>query len=833
MAQVTRSPNALLNPAPLLKLLGIHFESDALPQLLHCPRCQRGTLQLLRDPVAGGGWFRCRRCDRAGDLLSLAEWVWDTDLPTAWQRLVAHGLLPGDSGHLMAAYLRDHREPAARLQECWEKAQKWLQSGDARVGKTLSAIGYQFEGWRDSSRGLIGALPRERVEAAFFPATMNLEEQERRQRYNPSAQRLFSGKGWKDVLVAPFYDLPGRVSALLCMGRQGRETDFVFRTANRGHSHDPMAEAGLHFAPGALERAAAFGQGVLAIGDVRTSLRFQFKFRRDSDFSPRIVTWIDTAGYPEWSTTGRRARTQAAWQMLSGMDLVFWMPRWSVLVLRQAIETGGKITSRGPVRFDDASMSQYLWRFPLEIREEELLKAGVPWPEFLNRHFVRRPDTELAQLLVDLQAEGIAPSVLLRAVGRQLRDRIEQILDRQERSRSIVLGRQTIVEREGQWWTLATRKNPSELVSSSAFRIDRMGLHPHTGTPVVQGRVFSTGRKLPFQSRLQDLERNGPEWLRGQLLSAGEPAPEVGTVSGKQLVRIATAFSPPLGGHPVAEFGWDENRETLTLPAFRVRCGGDIAPVEWALTDPESAGIELPYPRPWQRAELESFAEECSRATDLWPLVTWCLTQTLAPAWQQPIQGLACVGNEQLIQRVLAACGARTVTLRKATDLQRLQREEERLEGPVLVLEGTGLTRSQQRQSSRLPQSGCPIARACSAELAYELDLTGGWEVCASAAACGSLSESFLEGLRHLASTFLSHVISRNLRQLREAEKGPEFGERVRGQIQAYLKAQARELGLDTSASRNLVPRQLRPSPRERLIRLLRHSQGCPVTWAK
>lgn len=51
---------------------------------------------------------------------------------------------------------------------------------------------------------------------------------------------VFRGKEWGDVLMVPFYDLPGRISCLLCVGRQGDpEQDYVIKRANRGGRGTP------------------------------------------------------------------------------------------------------------------------------------------------------------------------------------------------------------------------------------------------------------------------------------------------------------------------------------------------------------------------------------------------------------------------------------------------------------------------------------------------------------------------------------------------------------------------------------------------------------------
>ena len=258
MSCPTRSLNARVPHRQLLDLLGCTVRTHSLPQLMVCPVCGKGGMLVYHDHIDHGAWYNCRVCNRYGDLLELAARTWKLELPQAIVRLAGQGFdLPADK-EAIQRYQREHVHYRQRLEKLWDAAQQGLIHHSHALMRVMDRLGLHWlesvTRWHAGPGKLVGGLPKTDIEKCFAPTVMN-NAAARHQKYNPSANAVFKGKSWGDVLVVPFYDLPGRISCLLCVGREGDPaSDFVIKRTNRGcrgnqHVQEPF-EAGLGFHPG-------------------------------------------------------------------------------------------------------------------------------------------------------------------------------------------------------------------------------------------------------------------------------------------------------------------------------------------------------------------------------------------------------------------------------------------------------------------------------------------------------------------------------------------------------------------------------------------------------
>ncbi len=214
------------------RVIGIPYFGPVVPARSRCPSCKHGVLHIYQDPANTGYWSYCEGCQKAGDLVELAASAWGLQPDAALVRLHDLGFpIPEEAitPARLENYLVYHIQYRSRMAALWKGAQKHLiRYPTGRICLLRDRLRLQEasgpEAWREGPGHLLGSLPTAAVEKCFCPKAAGTggQKPERAYNCNPSARRVFKGKGWDDVLVIPFYDLPERFSGFLFVGRDAK-----------------------------------------------------------------------------------------------------------------------------------------------------------------------------------------------------------------------------------------------------------------------------------------------------------------------------------------------------------------------------------------------------------------------------------------------------------------------------------------------------------------------------------------------------------------------------------------------------------------------------------
>jgi hypothetical protein len=358
MSNPPRSLNAMIDSFRLLEHLGQPTSPRALPCPAVCPLCRLGTVKLFDDHASGGQWFHCGDCGRLGDMIELAAAVWGLSTRSTILKLRSLGLDLPEEAEASRRYVEAHLAPRRRAHALWNlSGQRWkkLDFGLHHLTDKLRLYSDVSLSRRPEGPGqLFGGVHKSDVERCFAPRAMQHAERRNRQN-NPSAHAVFRGKGWDEVLTIPYYDLPGRICAFMLVGRDGDpEKDTVFKVINlgfRGNQHAPAVfEAGLSMHPRTLEAADRLGRIVIAHHNPLVTLPLQVRYFAQSLLPLPLVAWHDSIRDRPSGGEPNRVRTYHAWQLLGNRRLVFWMPKFRLETLRQAIEQDAYISTAGPQR---------------------------------------------------------------------------------------------------------------------------------------------------------------------------------------------------------------------------------------------------------------------------------------------------------------------------------------------------------------------------------------------------------------------------------------------------------------------------------------------------
>jgi hypothetical protein len=531
---------------PYAQIVGMTYPGPVLPAQTLCPFCHKNRLSIYTDVSAKGYWHYCHDCFHSGDLIELAAGVWGMEPATALIRLHKCGL-PMPAAILepaqLESYLAYHVQYRSRMRQLWETARHYLANFQS---DTIARLRQRFrlltsisvERWVKESGQLIGFLPTMMVENCFCPEPSGTGGQNPQRRYhcNPSAQRVFQGRGWDDVLMVPYYDLPERFSGFFFVGRDGEQSrgDFVFRPLRHGFVHDALREAGIAWLPTILRQAN--GQNFVAVADPFLALRLQI---RNSQISMRLLPLLAWYDGPEARTTA------AAWHILEGRKVVFWGWRLDHKLLHQAIQAEGWIALIGPAEVTPKTIDHYLRdQAPFHLIRK-VLKHGKPLRQAVREWINDNPDGVVEDLFLRLVPYGHRIDSLAAELGRP--ERLIQLFDRPGLQREARVGKVSIIEQAGCWYCGPSRRRRElVLISDVILRLDSACVK--NGQRVYSGRILYHGEETAFaDAPATTMEtKKVISWLRQVLLANGKGVPRYdGHHFGITLFEVALCFQQP------------------------------------------------------------------------------------------------------------------------------------------------------------------------------------------------------------------------------------------------------------------------------------------------
>ena len=464
--------NARISWLHLLGHLDVDCLSTALPTKTYCPLCDEEGLQIFMDWGLNGQWFHCLSCHNHGDMIELAAKTWKLSILAAVRKLAREGFdLPTDKAAIQC-YVERYVKGRQRMAALWRHSRR----GTIHSSTTLRGLVHELRlhceaptsRWGSGFGQLVGAIGKLEVEKAFYPGSVAARQVSRRKHHdghagNPSMYRIFKGRGWDDVLVVPFYDLPGKICSFLFIGRDGNpKEDFVFKRINYHNTKAyKVTEAGLAFHPDALATAdTEWKRTVFAFRDPVLALQLQARHFEGSTRPLPLVVWYESrVGSPDFPD-----RTRHAWEMLEGRQTVFWMPKVDVALLCQAAMVDGLISVAGPERRTSAKLKRYTWKFPPANLLEHIRRQAKPWHRVLSDMVDVLPDAVVEELFVKFKDTGEHVLRLVQKCRPASQVKLRKIFTDQDTLITISYNRHTILERRDGWYLTGPKYNRNELV---------------------------------------------------------------------------------------------------------------------------------------------------------------------------------------------------------------------------------------------------------------------------------------------------------------------------------------------------------------------------------
>ncbi len=733
ISSVSKGLTSKLQWQQVLHCLGVTSLPAALPAVAACPVCKGVRLHIFADALCGGQYHNCPDCRSSGDMLSLAAAAWKLSPQAAILKLQAEGcgLGPGDvSPQLLQAYLLHGEVRRQKLVQFTESIAVQLFRTET-AGELLARHGLRAASkskWLTEGRSrLLGHTSLQ--DAAKSLAGVPLLA---RAGLTTTSGRVLPHSLGRHALVATYYDRPQRPCAFQAWGEQQEQAFLPLYPGREGG----LSEAGLAGHHAAFQTGGTVYMFEEALDAIRAQMRHLYTYSRPLP----LLSW-------QYTDT---ARTDAAWDWLAGDKLCFWSgtPASSRLWW-QLLRTDGWVYA---TESTSHIFSQHTPRDAIRLIE----KRAVPWPIAMERFAERWDDSQLEELLLQLQAAGAELQPLFDRCHDRLSDRAARLLETVRRHTTATVNGK-VVEQHADGWYHKSRTG-MELICGAVLRVKEVITYPD-GRHELSGEVCYEGRRWPFVAPQDAMQTNAAGWLSQFLLEHRAGLVRIHPDWKNQLLFLATAFCKPVVRSGYDRVGWRAVSREMVLPQFVLQSSsGQISRARLRGDLHELPGSSLSPPQPLLPHVLSPLTDPKPRNRLLWNLWVRMMYNVTAPIFGQPTLGIALPGEHvyRIARAVAAGIGCRLAGASRP--LREILEEERSHNWPIF------LTAEEFRPEGICELAAAPGSRNCLTRVtkaqAMVLELNGGWTANYSRPEANSvLGVELASAVQMLSGCFLQHLV--------------------------------------------------------------------------
>ncbi len=584
---------------------------------MNCPLC-RSVDQLLvsLDTSLGGEWAYCRECKFAGDMIALASATWKLGILQTLQRLAAMvDGFPVDPVVFDSYIVRRH-DRLARIRDFWQGCQVChmkAENADLRaLQKKFNSHNAAYDDWPQGVGQFIGSSCKDAVEATFQPIKSENWEGVKNKRSGSLPSTTLTGPNWKDLLVIPYWDLPGRMCGFLFIGRGGEiGTDFVYRPL-----YPKKLEGGLAMLPALLGPThPQFGASKFVFTDVDIAIRFHTRNIRESlTMLPLAASWDD----------GRHC-TASVWDWFKAKNLIFWGYDY-LKTIKQARQANGLVSTLRVTRTEVDTNMRNLSPVEWLIR---VRASTIPWATALQDYLGSVDDAAIAETLLQLDLQGRDLTVFAEGCSEQLRGRLQFVMTNKTLENKVLFENHWIVEKADGWYMV----KGGARISNAVIHIDNV-LTTVSKRSYYRGTVLFNGVRYPFVEKTTTLTRGALCWAQSFLRDQAKAGvSEYFPSWNKRAVQLAIMFSNPTYANGIDVIGWDAANRQFNFPRFAIQAGGNITTDFSCLFDnADVPGKELPLPGLVPRVHIDALSAGNDETQIFWAVAACVVANIVAPA---------------------------------------------------------------------------------------------------------------------------------------------------------------------------------------------------------
>ena len=612
-----------------LSLLDKRPQSDVLPaSFLRCPICQANRLSVFPEPYLGE-WFCCDACHFHGDSIELAAMAWGLRVDTTVKKLARIGvlMLEATTDWQIDDYIRNHVDRRKRLLTFWQECRKRLAHYPTlemrELARSVTTL-WDYNCPDSQKRGVIGGCNRLDAEQCLFPGSTAYRKWLRHRGHGAGGRGIFRGGNWKDLIVLPFWSLPGLLSGFLFVGRQGDPAqDFVFKSlrplCQGGREAGLQNLGGLY---GSLHRH--LGDTVFVIPDVMTAVAAQIAWMKSSFTTPPIVGTFEND----------TVTTRSSWLWQPRPDLVFLTSEFDLRTLLQAKHVGGRIAinylPKDEFRHTLARGDSLTWLMAAK-------RNARPWQTALRDRLSRLPQTEAESLLLQVGFDWPELRDFIQGCPHVLQERLKPLLDGPRRTN--IIGHD-VIERDDAWYLEPSQ----ELLAGGVVRIEQVLLTAKHKRIFYRGHIVCQGEQVPFTESSRVVDQGGLAWASRFLRKAGKGPLVYRQSWSHNALSLATTFHKPEFFHQADTVGFRPGSLRFCFPKFSMTFNGEVSDPLPLIASGDVPAMNLERPQSLTGEEIESLSADTVETRILWAMVAALMDRLVIGASSRRSSGIALVG---------------------------------------------------------------------------------------------------------------------------------------------------------------------------------------------
>jgi hypothetical protein len=626
----------------VLRLLGTDVQVLVLPVTVICPCCTRDGLHVYQDITSGGAWHYCSACKFAGDSIELAADVWNQDIPTTILKLNAYGIsFPADvlDPSIIDRYVLGHVEYRKGMQALWALAQERLPKNDTPTiaklhDKYTSGHAASSITWARRGKQFLGGCHTTDVLRAFRQERVrNADRELGWHDLNSGHNRIFKGKNWADLLIFPYYDLPGKIKGFTLIGRDGETKDILYRRISNHPQSPKLGADDSAYDPGLSMYETLFlyhpkyKNTSFILADPIVALRLQLRHMRQSNKPlPICGSYSDSNLINRW-----------IWSTMFPRNFVFWGRELTSELIQQARHANGKIAIG---KTFDTLLTDPVKRSPTEWLDR-MASAAKPWQQVVEAE-LREVSLPVAEsLLLRLRLTSQELRAFAADCAADVREKLEKVFETAicDTKSALVEGKSLTETKEG--WCLEN----GTVICDAIVRIEKVVHQPVKNCAYYTGYIERKGKRIEFTDAAEYMENRTAKWLREKLIPAGLGRPRISPMWKKHLLTVAQSFHEPENVVGVDSFGWNEQQQSFVFPHFVLRRNGEVVdePISRVVGE-NSPAIALRTPQALTTRQVAQLSSAEEYMSVFWATTACVATNIIAPAFNVPTTGLALFG---------------------------------------------------------------------------------------------------------------------------------------------------------------------------------------------
>jgi len=580
-------------------------------------------------------------------MIRLAGKTWKVGTTETLKRLVVAQIGLSEavlSPGVISDYERDYVLYPDRLDAFWKQCQ--LEHGKAATPE-LRVLQRKFnarggDDWMEKGGQLLGSSTKMAVDKTLHPkkvagwmkATADLKV-----RGYPS--RIFTGPNWKDLLVLPFNDVPGRICGFLFIGRNGEllQGDYVYRSlTNLAAGSMTDNEAGLAMLSSLSHGShPRLGNTGFCISDPHLAILLQMRHRKDRRRPrPIVASWSDD-----------KHETEKIWDWLGHEDMICWAARDPIAAILNAKRCHGKVALLAVPAGELAANMQHYTPTEWLVR---MKAAARSWHVALRRYLVEASKTDVEAAFLRLGMHGRDLVEFIQGCDKELRERLEHIEQTRTLSSQIKFESKWVFEKADGWYLT----KGEDRICNAIVRIEQV-LTTMDHIAYYRGTIKFESKLYAFTERANVLEKGMLKWAQSFIRDVCQAGViEYYPSWNRKALQLALAFHKPTFAQGVEVIGWDDKERQFNFPKFSIRRGGEVTDAYACLFDNERVPArEVPVPGSLSRRYIEVLGELNEETAIYWAVTAAVTANLVAPAVnREPVgllldgEGAQAIGNQ-------------------------------------------------------------------------------------------------------------------------------------------------------------------------------------------